>query len=91
LQEIDYLKYDIANLAYSIRPGAQPSSVSEAGEISRRHIFSDSATSPAWKLNPIFSDILKEQIFRDYNHLADLPGVNFAVDDARRWFSICCR
>ena len=38
------------------------------------------------ELNPIFVDLLTCE-FRDYNGLADLPGVRLVVDDARGWFA----
>ena len=38
------------------------------------------------ELNPIFIGWLTDR-FRDYNHLADLPGTRFFVDEARSWFA----
>ena len=38
------------------------------------------------ELNPIFIDWLTHR-FRNYNHLADLPGTRFFVDEARSWFA----
>src|SRR5262249_33500734 len=38
------------------------------------------------ELNSIFVDLLTRR-FRDFNHLADLPGVTLQVDEARSWFA----
>ena len=38
------------------------------------------------ELNPIFIDLLTRQ-FRDYDHLADLPGVRLFTDEGRSWFA----
>ena len=38
------------------------------------------------ELNPIFIDFLTRD-FRDYNRLADLPGVRLIADEARSWFA----
>ena len=36
--------------------------------------------------NPIFVEFLQGR-FRDYNHVADLPGVTLYFDEARSWFA----
>ena len=38
------------------------------------------------ELNPIFINWLAQR-FRDFNHLADIPGTHFNVDEARSWFA----
>ena len=38
------------------------------------------------ELNPTFISWLTRR-FRDFNHLADLPGTRFNVDEARSWFA----
>ena len=51
-----------------------------------RRICSDSEDVTGVELNPIFIDWLTHR-FRNYNHLADLPGTRFFVDEARSWFA----
>lgn len=84
---LDFLRYDVTNLAYTIRDRGRSAVIGVGGG---RDILS------AWyfgfrdvtgvELNPILVDLLTRRM-RDFNSLADLPGVRLIVDDARSWFA----
>jgi hypothetical protein len=87
LRSLDFLKYDVTNLAYSIRNHGRAAVIGVGGgrDMLSAHLFGfDDVTGV--ELNPIFIDWLTRR-FRDYNHLADVPGTRFFVDDARSWFA----
>ena len=66
--------------------GARLSSALVAVATCCRRICSDFEDVTGVELNPIFIDWLTHR-FRNYNHLADLPGTRFFVDEARSWFA----
>ena len=86
-EELGFLRFDVTNLAYAIRHDGRAAIIGVGGG---RDILS------AWsfgfrditgvELNPIFIDLLTGE-YRDYNHLAELPGVRLFVDEARSWFA----
>jgi hypothetical protein len=87
LASIDFLKYDVTNLAYAIRNKGRAAIIGVGGgrDLLSAHLFGfDDVTGV--ELNPIFIAWLTSR-FRDYNHLADLPGTRFFVDEARSWFA----
>ena len=71
LQDIDYLKYVITNLAYSIR--RQGRAAVGGGRDTPAYLFGFRDVTGA-ELNPIFCRFSEEQIFRDYNHLPIRPA-----------------
>jgi predicted membrane-bound spermidine synthase len=86
---LDFLRYDVTNLAYHARHGGRAAIV---GVGSGRDMLS------AWlfgfrditgvELNPIFIDLLTDPArLRTYAGVADLPGMRFVVDDGRSWFA----
>jgi len=87
LGEVDFLKYDITNLAYYIRNRGRSVVIGVGGgrDLLAAYLFGFRDITGV-ELNPIFIDYLTRR-FRDYNRLADLPGVRFEIDDARSWFS----
>jgi hypothetical protein len=89
LADVDFLKYDITNLAYNARPTGR---VAVIGVGSGRDLLSAYAFGSrdiiGVELNPIFVDILTdpgEQ--RDFIGIANLPGVRLVVDEGRSWFA----
>ena len=87
LSKLDFLRYDITNLAYTIRNQGRSAVIGVGGgrDLLSSYLFGFRDVTGV-ELNPIFVDLLTDE-FRDYNRLADLPGVRFVVDEARSWFA----
>ena len=87
LTKLDFLRYDITNLAYIIRNKGRSAVIGVGGgrDLLSAYAFGFRDVTGV-ELNPIFIDLLTHE-FRDYNHLADLPGVKLFVDEARSWFA----
>ena len=88
-EDAGFLKYDVTNIAYSIRNSGRAAVIGVGGG---RDILS------AWmfgfrditgvELNPILIDLLtRREPFASFAGLAALPGVHFHVDEARSWFA----
>ena len=84
---LGFLKYDITNLAYSIRHGGRAAIIGVGGgrDILAAHAFGFGRVVGI-ELNPILVRWLTRD-FHDYNTLSDLPTVDLIVDDARSWFA----
>ena len=84
---LDFLHYDVTNLAYSIRTAGRSAVIGVGGG---RDIMSAYAAGfrdiTGVELNPIFISLLQDE-YRDFNKIASMPGVKFHVDDARSWFA----
>jgi SAM-dependent methyltransferase len=87
LAEVDFLKYDVTNLAYYIRNRGRAAVIGVGGgrDLLAAYLFGFRDVIGV-ELNPIFIDYLTRR-FRDFNRLADLPGVRFELDEARSWFA----
>ena len=87
LAAIDFLKYDVTNLAYYIRNRGRSAVIGVGGgrDLLAAYVFGFRDVTGV-ELNPIFIDYLTRR-FRDFNRLADLPGVRFEIDEARSWFA----
>jgi len=87
ISKLDFLRYDITNLAYTIRNHGRSAVIGVGGgrDLLSAYLFGFRDITGV-ELNPIFIDFLTRE-FRDYNHLADLPGVRLFVDEARSWFA----
>ena len=87
VQKLNYLKYDLTNIAYAIRDHGKSAVIGIGGgrDILSAYFFGFRDITGV-ELNPIFIDLLTRD-FRNYNHLADLPGVKLHVDEARSWFA----
>ena len=86
---VDFLKYDITNLAYAARPTGR---VAIIGVGSGRDLLSaytfGARDITGVELNPIFIDLLTDpRKLRSYAGIADLPGVRLFVDEGRSWFA----
>jgi len=87
LSKLEFLKYDITNLAYSIRQNGRAAVIGVGGGrdlLSAAYFGFRDITGV--ELNPIFVDLLTNRL-RDYNRLASLPGVRLFVDEGRSWFA----
>jgi hypothetical protein len=87
LGKLEFLKYDVTNLAYYIRHAGRAAVIGVGGgrDILSAHLFGFRDITGV-ELNPIFIDMLS-RVFRSYNHLANLPGTRLFVDEARSWFA----
>jgi hypothetical protein len=85
--KLEFLKYDVTNLAYYIRHAGRAAVIGVGGgrDLLSAHLFGFRDITGV-ELNPIFIDLLS-QVFRSYNHLADLEGTRLFVDEARSWFA----
>jgi hypothetical protein len=86
---VSYLKYDVTNVAYSIRNSGRAAIIGVGGgrDVLSAWLFGFRDITGV-ELNPIFIDLLTtRQPFADFAGLAKLPGVTFDVDDARSWFA----
>jgi hypothetical protein len=85
--KLEFLKYDVTNLAYYIRHSGRAAVIGVGGgrDLLAAHLFGFRDITGV-ELNPIFVDMLS-RMFRSYNHLADLQGVRLFVDEARSWFA----
>jgi hypothetical protein len=91
IASLDFLKYDITNLAYRIRDRGKAAIIGVGGgrDLLSAYLFGFRDVTGV-ELNPIFVDLLKNR-FRDFNRLAALPGVKLEVDEARSWFATAGR
>ncbi len=87
LSKLAFLKYDITNLAYSIRDSGRAAVIGVGGgrDLLSAKVFGFQDVTGV-ELNPIFVRMLTD-VLADYNRLAALPGVRLFVDEARSWFS----
>jgi hypothetical protein len=85
--KLEFLKYDVTNLAYYIRHAGRAAIIGVGGgrDILSAHLFGFQDITGV-ELNPIFIEMLL-RVFPSYNHLADLPGTRLFVDEARSWFA----
>ena len=87
LSKLEFLKYDLTNLAYSIRQNGRAAVIGVGGGrdlLSAAYFGFRDITGV--ELNPIFVDLLTNRL-SDYNRLASLPGVRLFVDEGRSWFA----
>jgi hypothetical protein len=87
LGKVEFLKYDVTSLAYYIRNRGRSVVIGVGGgrDLLAAYLFGFRDVTGV-ELNPIFIDYLTRR-FRDFNRVADLPGVSFEIDEARSWFA----
>jgi len=85
--KLGFLRYDVTNLIYSIHHSGRAAVIGVGGgrDLLSAYLFGFRDITGV-ELNPIFIDLLSK-VFRSYNHLADLKGIRFFVDEARSWFA----
>lgn len=89
MKHYQFLRYDITNLGYAIRDGGRAAIIGVGGgrDVLSAYYFGFRDITGV-ELNPIFIDLLtRNERFRKFSGLSSLPGVKFAVDDARSWFA----
>ena len=87
LSTLEFLKYDITNLAYAIRHDGRAAVIGVGGGrdlLSAAYFGFRDVTGV--ELNPILVGLLTGRL-RDYNRLARLPDVRLYVDEGRSWFA----
>ena len=86
---IDFLKYDLVNLAYHL-PNIDSSAVIGVGggrDVLAAHLFGVK-TITGVELNRIFIDLhLRDPFYASFSNLRTVPGLTLHVDDARSWFA----
>lgn len=86
---LDFLRYDITNLAYYARHSGRAVvvGVGSGRDMLSAYLFGFRDITGV-ELNPIFIDLLTDpQKLRTFAGIADLPGMRFVVDDGRSWFA----
>ncbi|MFH1312229.1 MAG: hypothetical protein ABIJ00_03300 [Candidatus Eisenbacteria bacterium] len=87
LEDIDYLRYDIANVAYHLRPGGSAYIIGVgAGKDIQSAILFGQERIVGVEINPIFIGLLKGR-FREFAGIADRNEVDLVVDEARSHLS----
>ena len=88
-QSIDFLRYDLVNLAYMLAPPKKAAIIGVGGgrDLLSAHLFgADEITGV--ELNPIFVDLHENHPFyRDFSGLKKISNLRLYVDDARSWFA----
>jgi hypothetical protein len=86
---IDFLKYDLVNLAYHL-PDIEKAAVIGVGggrDVLAAHLFGVKSITGV-ELNRIFVDLhLRDAFYSGFSNLRAVPGLALHVDDARSWFS----
>jgi hypothetical protein len=89
LEDVDFLKYDVTNLAYFLPDRAYVAIIGIGGG---RDLLSAAAFGyrdiTGVELNPVFVKLLaREPGFADFTNFASLGGVHLVVDEGRSWFA----
>lgn len=89
IASIDFLKYDLVNLAYHL-PGLRKTAVIGVGggrDVLSAHLFGVGDITGV-ELNRIFVDLhLRDPFYAPFSGLRTVPGLKLEVDDARSWFA----
>jgi hypothetical protein len=89
LQDVDFLKYDITNLAYYLPERERGAVIGVGGgrDVLAARVFGLSEVTGI-EINPIFIELLtRDPDFAAFAGLRDLEGVRFVVDEARSWLA----
>ena len=89
LRNVEFLKYDITNLAYAARNMGRAAviGVGSGRDILSTYLFGFRDITGV-ELNPAFVDFLTNpRKLRSYAGVADLPNVHLVVDEGRSWFA----
>ncbi|MFV2056929.1 MAG: hypothetical protein ACC707_10700 [Thiohalomonadales bacterium] len=88
-REVEFLKYDVTNLAYFIPDQKRAAIIGVGGgrDILSAFVF-DIKDITGIEINPIFIQLLTEKPgFVEFTNLNNLEGVKFVVDEGRSWFA----
>lgn len=85
--DIEYLRYDVTNVAYALRPrgGACIIGVGGGRDVQSALLFGHERVTGV-EINPIFIDLLRNE-FRGFAGIADRKEVTLVVDEARSYLS----
>lgn len=87
--KLGFLKFDVTNLAYSIRHSGRAAIIGIGGGrdiLSARHFGFNDVT--AVELNPIMVNLLtKTEPYATYAGIKNDPNIHFNIDDGRNWFA----
>jgi hypothetical protein len=89
LSKLDFLRYDITNLAYNLpgRPKVAVIGVGGGRDIQSAAVFGKKDITGV-ELNPILIKLHTEnRVLRDFVRLPELEGVKLHVDEGRSWFA----
>lgn len=88
-QSIDFLRYDLVNLAYNL-PGIRKSAVIGVGggrDVMSAHLYGVQDITGV-ELNPIFVNLhTRDPQYARFSNLGAIPNLHLYVDDARSWFA----
>jgi spermidine synthase len=88
-ESIDYLRYDLVNLAYHL-PGISRAAVIGVGggrDLLAAHLFGVTDITGI-EINRIFIDLhTTHPVYAPLSNLSAIPGLRLYVDDARSWFA----
>lgn len=85
--DVSFLEHDVVNVAYSAAPDGKAAVIGVGGGrdvLSALHFGHEEVIGV--EINPIFVENLEGRS-RDFNQVADVPGVQLVVDEARAWFA----
>jgi hypothetical protein len=89
LKDVDYLRYDITNIAYSIRNQGRSAviGVGSGRDLLSAYLFGFRDVTGI-EMNPVFVDLLTNPAkLRNYAGVANLPGIHFVVDEGRSYLT----
>lgn len=89
MQSIDFLRYDLVNLAYLLAPPQKAAIIGVGGgrDLLSAHLFGAKEIVGV-ELNPIFVNLHEQHPFyRDFSNLRKIPNLRLHADDARSWFA----
>jgi hypothetical protein len=86
LREVDYLRYDITNVAHHLRPGGRTLVLGAGGgrDVLSALVFG-APQVVAVEINGVILDTVNRRFGDFTGHLDRLPGVTFVHDEARSW------
>jgi spermidine synthase len=87
LEDIDHHRYDVANIAYHLRPGGSAYIIGVGGgkDVHSAILFGHKRIVGV-EINPIFIELLEGR-FKDFAGIAGRHGVDLVVDEARSHLS----
>jgi hypothetical protein len=88
LREVDYLRFDIINLAHHLRPAAKTAVIGAGGgrDVLSALLFK-APQVVALEFNGVTLDTVNGRFAKFTGHLDRIPGVTFVHDEARSWLA----
>ena len=88
LGSVDFLRYDVSNLVYYLRPDAEVFVIGPGGgrDVLSALLF-DASEVDAVELNPLIINAVRNRFGEYSGHLYDKPNVHVHVDDARNFLA----